>query len=245
MKILFVYFDRKQMCETAEEAIEFINSLHYRDLEKQPLLAVNEYTERLLREAFRQKWQVNEHGRSYIWLGGKNYAGTPSKQVFTLDIATTNCRETRIFGYRPLADTIEEHDRLVKERDKAEKRVQQEKREAAEQKRLGELYEQRRGWYDVGLELELMVFNNSGNDYTTATTFTGKIIADSGMDAYDKAVKHVHDHPEELEHHGNMAVLQYCAEPTSDGYNFAFLGVKTDDGYSVEKWEEWKKNGEI
>ena len=26
---------------------------------------------------------------------------------------------------------------------------------------------------------------------------------------------------------------------------FLFLGVKTDDGYSVEKWEEWKKNGEI
>ena len=30
---------------------------------------------------------------------------------------------------------------------------------------------------------------------------------------------------------------------TVNGYTF--LGVKTDDGYSVEKWEEWKAKGEI
>ena len=247
MKILFVYFSKKQMCETADQAIEFINGLKYRNQENQPNLVVNDHTRELLQQAFRQEWQTNEHGRDYIWLGGKDYAGIPSKQVFGyLEIATTGCGNTRIYGYKPLADTVEEHDRIVKERDEAAAKVQQEKREAAVQKRLGELYEQRKGWYRVQLDIKLMVFNNHGNDYIADTTFEGDIIATCGADAYNKAVKHLCDGPEEvITYHGNISALQSWSDMTSYGYEFLFLGVKTDDGYSVEKWEEAKANGEI
>ena len=53
------------------------------------------------------------------------------------------------------------------------------------------------------------------------------------------------DHPEELTHRGNMAVLHAWADMDSSDFSFTFLGVKTDDGYSVEKWNEWKEKGEI
>jgi hypothetical protein len=57
------------------------------------------------------------------------------------------------------------------------------------------------------------------------------------MDAYDKAVKHVQDYPEELTHRGNMAALQFWAAPDGLGFRCTFLGVKTDEGYSVDKWK--------
>lgn len=248
MKILFVYFSKKQMCETAEQAIEFINGLKYRNQESQPNLVVNDHTRELLQQAFASKWQTNEHGRDYMWIGDPRWGSAkPMKQVFgRLEVKTTNCRETCIYGYKPLADTVEEHDRIVKERDEAAAKIQQEKREAAVQKRLGELYEQRKGWYRVQLDIKLMVFNNHGNDYIADTTFEGDIIATCGADAYNKAVKHLCDGPEEVvNYHGNMSSLQSWSDMTSYGYEFLFLGVKTDDGYSVEKWEEWKRNGEI
>ena len=71
------------------------------------------------------------------------------------------------------------------------------------------------------------------------------MIADSGMDAYNKVVKYVKEHPEELTVRGNVTVLQSYCGPTDGGFECTFLGVKTDEGYSVKLWEEWKKNGEI
>lgn len=242
MKILFVYFSKKQMCETAEQAIEFINGLKYRNLSTQPNLVVNDHTRELLQQAFASQWQTNEHGRDYMCIGDG-----PMKQVFgCLEVKTTGCRETCIYGYKPLADTVEEHDRIVKERDEAAFKAQHEKREAAVHKRLVELYEQRKGWYRVQLDIELMVFNKHGNDYIADTTFEGDVIASSGADAYNKAVKHLCDSPEEVvNYRGNSSSLQSWVNMTSYGYEFQFLGVKTDEGYSVEKWEELKKNGDI
>ena len=43
----------------------------------------------------------------------------------------------------------------------------------------------------------------------------------------------------------NVATLQSVCDPTSNDFECTFLGVKTDEGYSFEKWEEWKKKGEI
>ena len=63
------------------------------------------------------------------------------------------------------------------------------------------------------------------------------------MDAYNKAVNAIAD--EGFTHRGNIAILESWADATSHGYDFLFLGVKTDEGYSVEKWEEWKRNGQI
>lgn len=248
MKILFVYFNRKQICGTAEQAIEFINSLHYRNLENQPQLAANQHTKDLLSNVFASEWKHRDifNARNEK-IGEETYIMLPHRMIEgQLKICTTNCRGTEIYGYCPMADTVEEHDRILLEREAKRDQERAEKREAAVQKRLEKLYEQKNGWYRVSLDLRLMVFNNHGNDYMEDTTFTGDIIADSGADAYNKTVKHILDSPSEVvNYHGNASTLQSWSDMTSYGYEFYFLGVKTDDGYSVEKWKEWKENGEI
>lgn len=238
MKILFVYFSKKQMCETAEQAIEFINGLKFRNQENQRSICVNEHTEKMLRAAFDTEWQTNDYGKSYILIKGMF-------PIYTLEIATTGCGNSRIYGYKPLGKTVEEHDAVVTARREAEllrqKAILNEKREA----RMLELNASRKGWYHVELDVRLDVFNDRGNNYMADKTFSGDIIAASGMDAYNKAVEYVKRGPEEFSTRTTMGILQDYSDPYGDGFSFIFLGVKTDDGYSVEKWEEWKEKGEI
>lgn len=223
------YVPYKAIAHTADEAIAVINTWQTyggrRDYAS-PIM-VNATTEKKIRTLFRD--------------GLGSY---PSGQPRTCEtMRTTGCGCWDISFYLALADTLEEHERIyneIRERNKQE-RMRQE--EAAKQRRLAELNEQKRGWYHVELELRLSVFNNHGNDYRTDMTFSRNVIADSGIDAYDKAVKSIHN--EGFTHRGNIAMLESWAESTSNGYEFLFLGVKTDDGYSVEKWEEWKAKGEI
>lgn len=86
MKILFQYFSKMAMCENAQEAEEFINSLHYRNHEHERLLIVNDYTRNLLSAIF------------------------DGKEQFQREIRTTNCGNTAIqVIQKPLGDTVEEH----------------------------------------------------------------------------------------------------------------------------------------
>lgn len=230
------YVPYKAIAHTADEAIAVINTWRTygrpENLSSNPAerIKVNEITEKKIRTLFRDG------------LGNYPIGGNPRTHEA---MRTTGCGAWDITFYPALADTLDEHERIYKEKREAARQERMRQAEAAKQRRMAELMEQKRGWYHVELELELNVFATSGNDYITASTFEGDVIADSGMDAYEKAVKHVKEHPEELEHRGNMAVLQFFAEPTSNSYDFQFLGVKTDDGYSIEKWEEWHENGEI
>lgn len=228
------YVPYKAIAHTADEAIAVINT--WNTYGKPDSLAadpewlhikVNPTTEQKIRTLFRD--------------GLGSY---PSGQPRTCEtMRTTGCGCWDISFYPALADTLEEHERIYNEQREAAKQERMRQAEAAKQRRLAELYEQKRGWYHVELDLRLSVFNNHGNDYRTDMTFSGNVIADSGMDAYDKAVKDIKN--DGFTHRGNIAMLESWADPESHGFSFLFLGVKTDDGYSVEKWEEWKKNGEI
>lgn len=219
-----IYIPYKAIAHTAEEAIAVINTWKSYGRNNLPdRIAVNERTAEKIHTLFRD--------------------GLGSSTCETM--RTTGCGAWDITFYPALADTLEEHERIYNARREAAKAERMRQAEKAKERRLAELNEQKRGWYHVELDLELMVFADVGNDYITGSTFEGDVIADSGMDAYQKAVKHVQDHPEELTHRGNMAVLQFWAEPYSSGYDFSFLGVKTDDGYSLEKWEEWENEGVI
>jgi len=219
MKILFVYFSKKQMCETAEQAVEFVNGLRYRNQETQRRIIANEHTIKVLKEAFCTKWQTNKYGQPYISLcSGARYGN--------LEIATTGCGDTRIYGYCPLGDTIEEHDAAVKVRD-SELKTEKEKRLSMEsEKRYAELNIMRKGVYHTELGICVMVFNSHGNDYFADETFCGDIIAESGFDAYRKACKQIHIHPEELERDGNMSVIHAISEPDSDGFRFVFIDIQ-------------------
>ena len=216
----------KAVVHTADEAIATINTWHTYGHHDE-FIVVNDVAEKKIRELFTNGF-VEQYG------GGKSTAVT---------LRTTGCGCWDIIIRPALADTLEEHNRIYNEQREAAKQERMRQAEAAKQRRLAELNEQKRGWYHVELELRLSVFNNNGNDYRTEKTFSGNVIANSGMDAYDKAVNEIKN--EGFTHRGNIAMLESWAEPTSHGYEFLFLGMKTDDGYSVEKWEEWKRNGEI
>ena len=224
------YVPYKAIAHTADEAIAVINTWKpYGRKNYIGCIVVNERTAEKIRDLFRDGFGNYPSGEPRTYLG----------------LRTTGCGAWEIGFHPALADTLEEHERIYNEQREAAKAERMRQAEAAKQRRLAELTEPRRGWYHVELDLELYVFATKGNDYMTHTTFEGDIIADSGMNAYGKSVKHVEDHPEDLTHHGNEAVLQFCADPDGSGFRCTFLGVKTDEGYSVEKWEEWHKKGEI
>lgn len=224
------YVPYKAIAHTADEAIAQINTWHpYGRKNSTECITVNEATAEKIRTLFRD-----------------GFGCYPSGQPRTCEtMRTTGCGAWDISFYPALADTLEEHERIYNEQREAAKAERKRLAEAAIQRRLEELNEQKRGWYHAELTVRAMVFARKGNDYMTDLTFSGNVIADSGADAYDKALKHVMEHPEELTHRGNMASLHAWPDMVSRDYAFTFLGVKTDDGYSVEKWEEWKKNGEI
>lgn len=216
----------KAVVHTADEAISVINTWHtygHRD----EFIVVNETTEKKIRELFANGFVV-PYG------GGKSTAIT---------LRTTGCGCWDIIIRPALADTLEEHNRIYNEQREVAKAMRMAQAAAVKEIRLKKLNEQKRGWYHVELDLCLSVYNNHGNDYRTEKTFSGNVIANSGMDAYYKAVKEIKN--EGFTHRGNIAILESWAEPTSHGYEFLFLGVKTDDGYSTDLWEEWHKNGEI
>lgn len=224
------YNPYKAVVHTADEAIEVINTWKtYGKQSKSELeqIRVNAVTAKKIRDLFQNGFVTSYEGQK------TNY----------VSLRTTGCGCWDIVIRPALADTLEEHERIYNKQREAAKQERLRKAEEAKQRRLAELNEQKRGWYHVELGLILSVFNNHGNDYRTDMTFSCNVIANSGMDVYDKTIKDIKN--EGFTHRGNIAILESWAEPTSHGYEFLFLGVKTDDGYSVEKWEEWKKNGEI
>ena len=225
------YVPYKAIAHTADEAIAVINTWQTyggrRDYAS-PIM-VNATTEQKIRTLFCD--------------GLGSYPSGQSRTCETM--RTTGCGCWDISFYPALADTLEEHERIYNEQREAAKAERKRLAEAAIQRRLEELNEQKRGWYHTELTVRAMVCARKGNDYMTDLTFSGNVIADSGADAYDKALNHVMEHPEELTHRGNMASLHAWPDMVSRDYSFTFLGVKTDDGYSVEKWEEWKAKGEI
>lgn len=225
------YTPYKAIAHTADEAIAVINTWQTyggkRDYAS-PIM-VNATTEQKIRDLFRDGFGTYPSGQPRTYVG----------------LRTTGCGAWEIGFHPALADTIEEHERIYNEQREAAKAERKRLAEAAIQSRLAELNEQRKGWYHAELTVRAIVFAQRGNDYMTDLTFSGNVIADSGADAYDKALKHVMDHPEELTHRGNMATLHAWPDMTSHDFDFTFLGVKTDEGYSLDKWNEWKEKGEI
>lgn len=227
------YIPYTAIAHTADEAIAIINTwkTYGRKNSTQNIdkITVNERCAEKIRELFREGIKPEHQGQLILY-------GT---------MRTTNCGAWDISFYPALGDTLAEHSRKYQQMREAAKQERLRKAEEAKQRRLGELYEQKRGWYHVSVKIRLYVFATRGNDYMPHMDYSCDLIADSGMDAYDKTVEYIKNHPEELTHRGNTATLQSVCDPTSSGFEFVFLGVKTDEGYSVEKWEEWKRNGEI
>lgn len=227
------YVPYKAIVHTPEEAIAAINTWttygrrnSVKDWER---IKVNAQSEKKIREIFECGFYPEQVKYPSVLCGS---------------LRTTGCGAWDICFYPAFADTLEEHERIYNERREIAKKERMRLAETAKQRRWTELKEYKRGWYHVSMEIRLYVFTDKGNDLRTSMEYSCNIIADSGIDAYSKTSKYLQDHPEELKHHRGWAVLESVCAPTSGDYDFTFLGMKTDEGYSVEAWEEWHKNGE-
>lgn len=225
------YVPYQAIAHTADEAIAVINSWksYGRKNSTDPAdrIVVNEVAKKKILALFRDGFGTYPSGEPRTYMG----------------VRTTGCGAWEI-GFCPaLADTVEEHNRIGNELKEMEEQKRKEARKVYEQRRLAELNEQRRGWYHIEICFTIAIL---GNGAFTHRALCGDIIADSGADAYHKAVKYLESCPPEVvNYHGKAASLFEVPDMTSDDFSFTFLGVKTDDGYSVEKWNEWKAKGEI
>lgn len=224
------YTPYQAIAHTADEAIAVINTWKsYGRKNSTDRIIVNEVTEKKIRNLFRDGFGTYPSGEPRTYMG----------------VRTTGCGAWEI-GFSPaLADTVEEHNRICNELKEMEEQKRKEARKEYEQRRLAELNEQRRGWYRVEITFTVDVEPIRGNSYFKLLTFEGDMLADSGADAYCKTAKYLEDSPAELTTRRDFTTLAALPEMTSGDFSFTFLGVKTDDGYSVEKWNEWKAKGEI
>lgn len=229
MKILFEYFSQAKICSSASQAVEFINSLHCRNNPKCAPLVVNKRVLELLESLFEKEWNTDGPGFPYILVETRTATCYDRHEYYDgFKLRTTNCSNTSIKGYYPLADTVEGHNAELLRRQEEKRAKQKREREAYFMKRYAELSETRKGWYSVSLTYERMKINSMR---MVESTFSGKCIADSGLDAYRKLIA-------EIEKDGEASFNAIYPDAKSPCYEFVYLGVKTDDGYTYKEWED-------
>ena len=221
------YVPYKAIVHSPEEAIATINTWksYGRKNSTAPgdCIVVNEVTEKKIRALFANGLGTYPNGESCSYVG----------------VRTTGCGAWEIGFTYPLADTLQEHERIYNERQKAREAARKEREHEIQREREVALSEVRRGWYHVEMDITLYVFARHGNDYFANTTFCGTVLAESGADAYDKALSEMEKNP--MLYHGNPTFVHAIPDAWSDDFSFTFLGMRTDDGYSVEEWEKWKE----
>ena len=221
------YFPYKAIAHSADEAIAVINTWksYGRKYSVSPAdnIRVNAVSEKKIRALFKDGFG------QYLTGEPKSYMG----------IRTTGCGAWEIGFSYPLADTLQEHERIYNERQKALEAARKEREREIKREREAALNVRRRGWYHVEIDITLYVFARHGNDHFANTTFCGTVLAESGADAYGKAVNEIENNP--MLYHGCPIVVHAIPDACSDDFSFTFLGMRTDEGYSVKEWEKWKE----
>jgi hypothetical protein len=170
MKIVINYFDKTAIISTAQEAVDFINSLHYREK-----LVCNSHTENLLVKMFN-----GEVLPAY---------NKPFSEYYSL--STTGCGNTNINLYSCLADTLEAHNEIVAKNKAEATKIEAVKRNEREQAHLEQMHEHCKGWYVVTITGN--AFKLRGND--GSVTKSVKVLADNKMDAYNKSIQNLEENP--------------------------------------------------
>lgn len=216
MKAIISYFDRQELVSSAQEAIDFINSLTFRNSGKGAITA-NDFTIKRLNQIFDEcHWDGNQL---------KGFGA-----IMSSEIATTGCSTTRIYLYKPLGDTLEEHKAEYQKKIESERAERFAEIKRRQEQRLNDLNEEREGWYYVELnDIKVIGTFSRGNDHPIYKDFSGKVIAKSGADAYKKAVKHLE---ETMMNDCNTHNFTYwhheCPDMMSHNYQFHYIGVLTD-----------------
>lgn len=224
-KFIFVFFKHKALCFTPEEAITFIDGL--------PGISCNAKTDSFVRALFETDVPASRDSHlinnmvsverdgfiHYIYAKGNT-------------IKTTGCGKASISIHEAPADTLEECEAIYLGEKEERERREAVCREAYLQAQLADLYRPRKGWYSVEMTYRQAYSHPTLGIERRWKTFTGELIAGSGKEAYDKTIKYLSDRMD------NLPDSLYPAE-TDNKFGFVFLGMRTDDGYSVEAWEKY------
>lgn len=224
-KYIFVYFKHKALCAKPEEAIAFIDGL--------PGISCNTQTASYIHALFENEVPNADdtllNNRIVVERDGFHHYIMARGNT----VRTTGCGRSSISIHLAPADTLEECDAIY-ERERAERQARQAaQREAALQATLAALNKQRRGWYLVEMTYQQAYFSDGIR--WRWKTLEAEVLADSGQDAYDKTIEHLTNNVD------NLPDSLY-PEATDPNYSFTFAGMRTDDGFSVEAWEEYTNN---
>lgn len=216
MKVIISYFDRQELVSSAQEAINFINSLTFRNSGKGTIVANDQAIKRL-----------NQIFGDCVWEGNQLKAFGVN---FSTEIAATGCGNTRIYLYKPMGETLEEHVAAYHAKAETERVERLAEAQRRKERRLNELNEEREGWYYVEMnDIKVIGTFNKGNDHPIYKDFSGKVIAKSGADAYRKVVKHLEDTMMNDCDNSNFTYWYHeCPDMMSSNYYFSFIGTLTD-----------------
>lgn len=196
MKTLVLnYYKNTVLVNNPKDAIDFINSL--------PNITANQYTITNLESYF---------------LGQNSYMNSTLKKGIPYEIATIGCGMSRIKCYRPLAETLEQHNEIVLERRKEKEAEEAEKRKKREQEHLEKMYEPLQGWHIV--TLTGLASKERGND--GKVTKSVRVLAENRMSAFNKSIALLEENPPK-----NVNFWYSFEHPSSA--LFEFVGVWTDE----------------
>lgn len=196
MKKFFVYFDKKVIINSAEEAEEFINSLTDKNEPGGRKLEVNYNVHALLKNIY----QDEQAGRK---------------------LQTTGCSPSSfIYCYPALADTPEECEKAIIAKEEADRKRKQDEEIQEKQRIAREINERRKklsampkGAYTVEIIISLL-------DHRTCGSFQDIVIfgcqAENGEDAYKKATEKLRDkYGDDLLDYETIATTQIIPAPAS------------------------------
>ena len=196
MKKFFVYFDKKVIINSAEEAEEFINSLTDKNEPGGRKLEVNYNVHALLKNIY----QDEQAGRK---------------------LQTTGCSPSSfIYCYPALADTPEECEKAIIAKEEADHKRKQDEEIQEKQRIAREINERRKklaampkGAYTVEIIISLL-------DHRTCGSFQDIVIfgcqAENGEDAYKKATEKLRDkYGDDLLDYETIATTQIIHAPAS------------------------------
>ena len=183
-KRVFVYFGEKRIISNVDEAISFIKYLGFNPSRQNEITLVDAFSET----------------PSYYTKG--NFKLSP-----------TGIGANHINVYHSLADTIEQHEIVLAEKQAEQKKVDDERKKVREQEFLDEINTQLRGWYEVTIDYFVVDFIKGGHK---SKTLSGRVIADSIQDAYNKGLKEIDDKNGFWAESINRAMINYVGVLTDE-----------------------------
>jgi hypothetical protein len=210
MKKFFKFYNKKVILNSVEEAENWINNLHDHDNENERNIVVNN----------------NMHCHLINIFADENEG---------MKMQTTGCSPNSfIYCYPALADRTEEHEKLWfareaerKMKKKAEFEKRQVERKSAFAEREKELKSMPKGWYEVVISY-LYSSHVTLRMHKDTKSFEG--IAENGWEAYHKVLDQL-----KKKYNGFLHDWDDILE-----VDISFLGMRTDEGFSVKAWSEAK-----